>query len=324
MSKLIEKAMEIAKREVIKTRTHSYCAGIYKNEDGKLVIAMKLENGKYAACCINAVSEVKLQLAKERPSLQLADADLADYANMNGWPTVADGFFIYDELLISQGKEPQNQRQKTALATVEPKSAPAVPISLNLQSIAAHMDYRYAIIKNPSRAASRAVIEIGFLILLVKKELPHGELGKWIADNTKVGDTWAKLCRRAAEKFCEAHGEQALLTLCNPSADNAPEAVEQAEQLMMDFTKGVGPTALLHNLGIKKREGGGADDNPGLPEGETAEHADALHTWTELNKDLINWGLKKENWARLHKSERQTLYDTVHELDTRLRKSLKD
>jgi hypothetical protein len=188
--------------------------------------------------------------------------------------------------------------EKSKSEPPETQNATAVAISLNFQSIAAHMDYRYTIIKNPSRAASRAVVEIGFLIMLVKRELPHGSLNKWLQENTKINDSWAAYCRRAAEKFCETHGEQALLTLCNPSADNPPEAVEQAEQLMMDFTKGVGPTALLHNLGIKKRPA--AEKSEPVDPAKLSEiiavakwesilnsFADAGRTWAELPEEAL-------------------------------------
>ncbi len=186
-------------------------------------------------------------------------------------------------------------KKSTSVAVVEPQNGTVVPISLNLQSIAAHMDYRYAIIKDPSKAAGRAVVEIGFLILLVKKELPHGELEKWIEFNTNVALTWAKLCRRAAEKFCTTHGEEALLMLCNPSADNPPEEVKKAEQLMLEFTGGKGPTALLHNLGIKKRPSE-ADEEKKTMTREELQELTALQAWEGIINEIAK---HNQDWALL-------------------------
>jgi hypothetical protein len=208
--------------------------------------------------------------------------------------------------IVKQGCDLVIRQKSSAGALVESNPQPPVAVSLNLQSIAAHMDYRYTIIKNPSRAASRAVIELGFLVLLVKRELKHGELKKWITENTKVTETWANFCRRAAEKFCDMHGEQALLTLCNPSADNPPEAVEQAEQLMMDFTKGVGPTALLHNLGIKKRESGGGSDEP--PSDEPRELILARTAWQEIVNAIAS---HQQDWLLLTDHEIEMINDTL-------------
>jgi hypothetical protein len=194
-----------------------------------------------------------------------------------------------------------------SVAVVEPDSNPhQVGFSLDLQSLAAHVNYRYEMIKNPSRAASRAVVEIGFLVMIAKRELPHGSLNKWLMDNTKINDSWAQYCRRAAEKFCKAHGEQALLTLCNPSADNAPEAVKEAEQLMMDFTGGVGPTALLHNLGIKKRAGSESSEKTVSP--QEARIFSLRNSWTEIVNAIVN---HNDDWAELSADEIAAIHSVI-------------
>ena len=211
-----------------------------------------------------------------------------------------------------------SERENSSVAVVEPQNETAVSFLLNLKSLAAHMDYRYTIIKNPSRAASRAVVEIGFLVLLAKRELPNGELTKWMAENTRVSEQWARLCRRAAEKFCETHGEQALLTLCNPSEDNPPEAVQHAEQLMMEFTGGVGPTALLHNLGIKKRDSGGGSDAP--PSDEPRELILARAGWREIVNAVAS---HQQDWLLLTDHEIEMINDTLWPVAKQINQSVK-
>jgi hypothetical protein len=150
-----------------------------------------------------------------------------------------------------------------------------VSFSLNLQSLAAHMNYRYEILTNPSRAQSRALIELGFMVLLAKRELDHGELTSWIKANTNVSEQWTRYARRSAEQYIDANGENSLLLLCNPSADTDKTDRVLAEQQMMDFTEGRGPSALLDALGIKKRPPNNSGYNEPLAPGETQAHRDA-------------------------------------------------
>jgi hypothetical protein len=119
---------------------------------------------------------------------------------------------------------------------------------------AAHLINRnYEILTKPARAASRAVIEIGIIMIAVKDQLPHGELSKWRDANTNLSKSWDEYCRRAAQKFIDQHGQQVAALLCDPSQAENEDDVKKAEQLLMDFTGGKGPSALLHDLDIKKR-----------------------------------------------------------------------
>jgi len=333
IGKLEQKAIDIAKSQVIEAGQHKYCPNIYYYKpDAKFVLAMELDDktSGFAICCINTLSTVQMGFAKRRWSLLDADQDLTRLAlrcEEGHFEKRHSGWDIYDEVLADQGKPPQNQHKEENFKTPvrikqeleKTKTPPPVAVSLDLQSIAAHMDYRIEILTNPSRASSRALVELGFLILITKRELQHGELTKWIEANTRVNKTWGAYSRRAAEQFIERNGEAPLLMLCNPSAESESGERVIAEQLLMEFTGGVGPSALLHNLGIKKRP---AAEKTELPKGETREHLCAASTWSELGESLSRNGLSDETWAYLTKVERTNLYDLIHELDTRLKASL--
>ena len=199
-------------------------------------------------------------------------------------------------------------------------SAHSVRISSNLEKAAGLINHRYDILTNPSKAQGRAVIEIGIIMLAVKESVPHGELNKWREENTNVSKTWDHYCRKAAEKFIAQHGQGTASALIEGSDSNERQ-VEQAEQLLLQFTGGKGPSALLHNLGIKKHS---AQKHDPLPEGETVEHVNAASTWREIGNRLAVVGLKDESWAHLTQLERTNLYDVIHELDKRLKKSLEN
>jgi len=176
------------------------------------------------------------------------------------------------------------------IARQESKTEPPVRFSLDFESLTAHMNYRYEILTNPSRSQSRALVELGFMVLLAKRELDHGELTSWIKENTNVSERWAQFSKKSAEQFIEQHGERPLLMLCNPDASTDSTDRVLAEQQMMDFTGGKGPSALLHELGIKKQSKSTPKAKP-LREGETQAHHDACEllypTMDQLREYII-------------------------------------
>ncbi len=216
---------------------------------------------------------------------------------------------------------------KNAVATVAPPESSPVNIS-NPHSVrfsekldqAAHLiNHRYEILKKPANAQGRAVVEIGIIMLAVKDNLPHGELAKWRDENTRLSERWDIYCRKAAQKFIAEHGQGTAAALIEGSGSNKRQ-VEQAEQLLMQFTGGKGPSALLHNLGIKKAEKAPPAE---LPPGESGEHYNAVKTWNHIGGLLNDHGLTKESWAYLNPEEMTPLYDMIHELDKRLKAVLK-
>lgn len=207
-----------------------------------------------------------------------------------------------------------------AVAKVEESKVHPVNISTQFEQAAFLINHRYEILTKPAKAQSRAVIEIGIIMLAVKDKLPHGDLEKWRDENTNLSKTWDHYCRKAAQKFIDTHGQGTALALIEGSGSNQRQ-VEQAEQLLMQFTGGKGPAALLHDLGIKKTEKAPPAE---LPEGESGEHYNAVQTWNHIGGLLNDHGLTQESWANLNHAERQSLYDIVHELDRRLKASLKN
>lgn len=182
---------------------------------------------------------------------------------------------------INPGGETETEVEEVTPQPIarQDQNATTVAFSLNFESLAAHANYRYEILTNPSRSQSRALIELGFIILIAKRELQHGQLTSWIEDNTNVSKQWAAFARRSAEQFIDQHGESSLLLLCNPSAEAEKTDRVLAEQQMMEFTGGKGPSALLHDLGIKRRSEPPPAD-PMTPEELDAKLAES--SWTEI------------------------------------------
>lgn len=211
------------------------------------------------------------------------------------------------------------KKKTTAIVKVEESKVHPVNISTQFEQAAFLINHRYEILTKPAKAQSRAVIEIGIIMLAVKDKLPHGDLETWRDDNTNLSKTWDHYCRKAAQKFIDTHGQGTALALIEGSGSNQRQ-VEQAEQLLMQFTGGKGPAALLHDLGIKKTEKAHPAE---LPEGESGEHYNAVQTWNHIGGLLNDHGLTKESWAHLNPEETASLYDLVHELDKRLKAVLK-
>lgn len=154
----------------------------------------------------------------------------------------------------------------------------------------------------------------------MKRELKHGELGKWIDSKTNVSKQWAAFARRSAEQFIKDHGEQSLLLLCNPSAEADQTERVLAEQQMMEFTGGKGPSALLDALGIKKRSTSKSGDDEPLAPGETAAHLAAKGVVGELQDKLFQFCLNESTMQlqhlKLHELEKLhgTLLDSTREV----------
>lgn len=162
---------------------------------------------------------------------------------------------------------------------VEKANVHPVNFSESLNQAAYLVNHRYEILTKPARAASRAVIEIGIIMLAVKDQLPRGSLEKWRDGNTKLSKTWDHYCRKAAQQFIDEHGMRVAGLLCDPSQAEDERDVAVAEQLLMDFTGGKGPSALLHDLGIKKRPAPEKGE-PLTPEERDARLAEV--SWTEI------------------------------------------
>jgi hypothetical protein len=327
IGKLEQKAIDIAKAHVIETKTHSYCPAIYKYlPDGKFVVAMATPGGlpdSHAAHVINVYSEVQPIWAKTKNTLVDADASLIRLAHRSDdFEKIYSGFELYDMRLADQGKPPQNPRQ-TQEVTPQPiarqeQNETVVSFSLNFESLAAHANYRYEILTKPSRAQSRALVELGFIILIAKRELPHGELTRWINQNTRVTEQWARYARRSAEQFIDEHGEQSLLLLCNPTAEADQTERVMAEQQMMDFTGGKGPSALLHDLGIKKRPT--PDKAEPLPP-EERERQLAEADWTELINRIAE---HDQDWMLLTDDQIAAIDQIVWPIASAIHKSTKN
>jgi hypothetical protein len=325
--KLEQKAIDIAKAHVIETKTHSYCPAIYKYlPSGKFVVAMATPSGlpdSYAAHIINAHSEVQPIWAKTKNTLADADASLIRLAHRSDdFEKIYSGFELYDMRLADQGKPPQNPRQ-TQEVTPQPiarqeQNATTVAFLLDFESLAAHMNYRYEILTKPSRAQSRALVELGFMVLLAKRDLPHGDLTKWIEEKTNVSKQWAAFARRSAEQFIDAHGESSLLLLCNPTAEADQTERVLAEQQMMDFTGGKGPSALLHDLGIKKRPTPEKAD-PLPPEERERQLAEA--DWTEIINTITR---HDEDWMLLTDDQIAAIDQLLWPIASAIHKSTKN
>jgi len=224
---------------------------------------------------------------------------------------------VKNEILKKLGKP--TVWAETAVAVAKPSNPHSVRFSEKLDQAAHLINHRYEILTKPAKAQSRAVIEIGIIMLAVKDNLPHGELSKWRDENTSLSERWDLYCRKAAQKFIDTHGQGTALALIEGSGSNQRQ-VEQAEQLLMQFTGGKGPAALLHDLGIKKTEKAPPEE---LPEGESGEHYNAVQTWNHIGSLLNDHGLTKESWANLNPEETASLYALIHELDKRLKAVLK-
>lgn len=120
--KLFEKAVAIAKSQIIEVHNHKYCPTVYySNHDAKYVLAMEMEGQDcFQICCVNAQSTVPMGWGKKRYSLMDADSDLkrlyfrAD--DGEAFEKAADGWDLYDQVLAEQGKPPQNSRQETTVS----------------------------------------------------------------------------------------------------------------------------------------------------------------------------------------------------------------
>lgn len=332
IGKLEQKAIDIAKSQVIETATHKYCPSIYTNPgDGKFYVAKVMKDGAVYECavvCINAVSEVIPKWANDgycgETAMMDADRELAMHAREGNWPCAHNGFDLYDQLLAEKGLPAQN---KNAVAVVEKGK---VATMANLQTVATHINEKYERFQTVEKEATMLMLEIGLSFEYAKSQLPHGQLIPWIKNNLTISQRHAYRFRELAQVFIKANSikEDEMFLLCDPA--NSQEALgDKLRQMAFDFLGDKTQAELFEQYKIKYQEpkkltyhppkGGDGE----LPEGETREHFVSKATWDEIAGMLNTHGLGTESWANLNDAERQSLYDIVHELDRRLKASLK-
>ena len=181
------------------------------------------------------------------------------------------------------------------------------------------------------KTATQMMLEIGLMLVFVKANLPHGQYTKWVEENLTISPRHALNFRKLGEIFICKNGlslDQALV-LADPEANSKRPIVntDLAEKIEA-FADGRTTFELFEDYNIREKPPRVYHPPKGeavaLPEGETPEHYDAKNTWDELGESLNDWGLTQQNWAELHRPEREHLYDIVNELAKRLRASLKE
>ncbi len=268
--KLHQKAIDIAKSQVIKTKSHSYCPAVYYNHpSAKFVVAMELEEqGGFCVCYMTQYHSPQWGGSEVRKTLLEADADLVRMAKRTKgeiFEKKNDGFDLYDERLADEGKPPQNPNQTMAVVKAAPAQISHVGY-LDEQFIA---DYEEEVAQfgAKSKEFAELTLRIGLRLEFVKSQLKHGQLNKWIEKHGRLSTSHAHRCRKLAQVFIKAQqiGDDEMFALVDP--ENSKEAlIKKLEQLAFDFIGEDSQAELFAKYGIQVREpkplGGKRENKP--------------------------------------------------------------
>ena len=205
--------------------------------------------------------------------------------------------------------------------------APNTPAKNDLQEVVQFINSTYESYKELENEAAQYALKIGLTLCKVKYILPHGQFGKWCANNLSLSRMHCWRFHRLAVEFLKQLPPDEHKKFQAWIESSSVPAVE-AEDTIRAFIGGKTQMELFDEHGIGKppnhRTGPVPHREPlQLPDGETPEHYSATNDWNRLITDLELIGLKKETWAHLTFAERSYIYDQVNELAKRLRESLK-
>jgi len=157
------------------------------------------------------------------------------------------------------------------------------------------------------REATILALRIGMALEMVKDELPHGQLEKWIKANCVIGVRHARRFRQLAKVFlgsCSLPAHKGYL-LCEPEA----RGHKKVEQLAFAFLGDKSQAELFAEHGIQVRERkqlGGEYHQPKpteIPEGETLEHMLAAEGWADLLKQIFHRVTVTKDFGLLRSAE---------------------
>lgn len=285
IGKLEQKAIDLAKAQVIAANGHKYCPAIYYHKpEKKFILAMELddENGGFGICYVNQQSVVKAHFSERRTTLMKADQDLTRIAlrvpNEEIYEKRHDGFDLYDMRLADEGKGPQN------------KNLPAKSDTVSLlDPVAAQINEEFAVYEDLEKQATMSMLKIGIALEAVKEQLPHGQLQKWIAANLTISYRHAKRFRELAIVFIKAQqiDPSEMLALVDP--ENSKAALgDKLRQMAFEFLGDKTQAELFAEYGIQVREQkqlGGKRDTDKEPK---LSLADKKRLATELIEGLQN------------------------------------
>lgn len=265
---LAQRAIEIAKGQVISDRHSSYCPSVwYCHSNAKYVVCMPTENGKFEARCINQRSEVTMRLG-EHKTLLGADSELAVIAiGSDDYDRVADGYDLFaqrqesvEAIDISEGMQVVDRQISTV---VEISTMVEISVEKAIGWVAASKQYaQIAVI-----CAARAGAEFA----RIKGQCGHGEWMKVLKLLPVGKETVYKYIKVAEElqaRLSEGGDAFDLLQLPDPTRLIEPEYAETLEQINQ-VTGEQTLRQLYFDWGICKAPGGPAGGyHPGPAKGE--------------------------------------------------------
>lgn len=296
--KLHQKAIDIAKSQVIEAGNHKYCPTVYRHigNPSCLYVAMDFDADGTAPYGIFEVSKTgsvasKIGKGKEHRSLMAADQELARIARKSDGliKKIHDGFDLYDERRADEGKPPQKKNATMAVVKAAPDQKGHGVSFLDEQFLADYSE-EVAQFGVKSKEFAELTLRIGLRLEFVKSQLKHGQLNKWIEEHGGISVRHARRCRKLAQVFIKAQqiGDDEMFALVDP--ENSKEAlIKKLEQLAFDFIGDDSQAELFAKYGIQVREPVPIKHapEPKLKPGETLLARDADQRIGELQKMMF-------------------------------------
>lgn len=184
--------------------------------------------------------------------------------------------------------QPKNNHEGTKSTELVVSADSKCDLGSHLQLVADQINADFAIYKEHEKEATKYMLKIGLLMEHVKKELPHGQLNKWIQQNLTIGYRHAHRFRKLAQAFIEANQlkEGEVFALVDP-ANSQKELADRLQQMAFDFLGDKAQGELLEEYGIRFRDPKplGGDHGGGQARAEIAKapSAEAIAQAAELD-----------------------------------------
>jgi hypothetical protein len=177
------------------------------------------------------------------------------------------------------------------------------------------------------RANNILMLRMGILMEWAKELTPQGDWESWFDAHITMSRAHAYRFRAVAQRFMEQHciGPSAAFLIGTAAEDEAPEELQQFEQLALDFIGDKTQAELFEQCGAVRYRTGG-DHGGGKARAEkypSAHHfrmAMAMRDWTEIQRRLREFVLMRKDYALLDpgvvREGIQSLRDCVAQMRT--------
>jgi hypothetical protein len=213
----------------------------------------------------------------------------------------------------------KNEKRPAVHAELLPAKGPAK----GMAQVAEGLRRDFAEFRRLASATSLQMVKVGFRLMWVRENIPHGGWMSWIEENApEISQRQANYLIKTAEEIGDQWGcidsrQRELLAL----GDESVKGYKGVEQMLMSFLGDDTPMELMRRLGVRKpiaKVEGPATADPT----DTPEHIVAADAWSEIKRLLYHHVQREKTYAHLRAGELGDAYQILKDAAAELRRAM--